>query len=345
MEPTSETVIAEKSEQKRKPGRPRKPKTEVTEDFGQADVLTSTPAFTREPKSLDQRGICLLAIGHPYYAHMAFNLAVAIKHHMDIPIAILQKDDSLAMLPENTKGIFKHKIEVPDQATYGKHGYDPYMVKLSLPELSPFEETLFLDVDMTLSPTKDLSDWVEELAIHDFAIANRGRIKIGEQGIRSNWCDLEEIKSAYGVDELYDLQSEVIWFKKCDRVTRLFERARKVYSENKFSVKPFGKGKPDEVYLMVAMELEKVKVFQSPYMPTYWQPYYFNKTHSRDFMQSFYAISVGGKFSEPGVKKTYDSINRHYFNRSEFIKQHGVTKPPYELLNKSSIKDLQRTRI
>jgi len=278
------------------------------------------------------KGVLLIAIGHPYYSHMAYNLAVSIKYQSpEVKIAVAQSGNSLSQLSPAETVIFDKIIEMPSNFVNGRFKYDPYKAKLHLYELSPYDETLYLDVDMIVSPTKKITDLFNDLSGKDIMFANRGMVEVGKGSLRSPWCDLEEVKSAYGIEKVYDISSEVVWFKKTDEVKKIFKTARKVYDEYRFNVKKFGVGKPDEAFLMVSLALNDVKLNPCPYQPSYWQPFYFNKIHKRDFIQSHYLISVGGAFVTANMKKIYDSIARHYFNRM------GVSKHPYQLVSKSRL--------
>jgi hypothetical protein len=275
------------------------------------------------------KGILLVALGHPYYAHMAFNLAVGLKYqNPDIPICLAGKNGSLDQLTDEQRKLFKIK-EIKDSEVKGKYGYDPYKFKLHLNKISPFEKTLFLDVDMIWSPTKYPIDLFNELDGKKVVTINRGELKCTEGKLKSGWVDLNEVKDIYGLETVYDISSELIYFEKGEESDKFFEVAQKVYNDNKMNVMNFGDGKPDEAYLMVSLGINKIKL--NKFMPTYWQPYYFTKLHNREFMQSHYAISVGGAFIQTHVKKIYDSIADHYFNRM------GIGKAPYQLIPKSRI--------
>jgi len=102
------------------------------------------------------RGIMLVATGHPYYGNMAYNLAISIKSVEDISIAVVFTGASLSHLSASQVAIFDHKIEAPDDYRTG------FGVKLHLDQLTPYDQTLCLDVDMLWLSRKP-SDLFDEL--------------------------------------------------------------------------------------------------------------------------------------------------------------------------------------
>ena len=95
----------------------------------------------------DNTGILLVCAGHVYYARLAYNLLVSLRHHdKDIPVSILVSGDGFGYLDPEQQKQFTNVIPIP-------MGDDPYKVKLHLDEYTPYDNTLFLDVDMVWCPT------------------------------------------------------------------------------------------------------------------------------------------------------------------------------------------------
>ena len=88
------------------------------------------------------KGIILIATGHAGYGRMAYNMAVTIKAVEEIPIAVVCDDTALSHLTDDQKKIFDFLIPLP--ITY-RTGFG---AKLHLDELTPFEKTMYVDVDM-----------------------------------------------------------------------------------------------------------------------------------------------------------------------------------------------------
>lgn len=270
-------------------------------------------------------GIVVAALGSPYYSHMAYTLAVSLRYHSpNISITILHDGSSLSQIHEHLS-IFDNIIQLSDDQFNSIHGKDYFKFKLHLDQLTPYDKTLYLDVDMIWNPTKTPEELFNELNGYLFTISNRGIIK---DKMLSEWASFDEIRQIYSIDKMYDISSEFIYFEGKPDV---FETARKVYEENKLEVKNHGEGKPDEVYLSVAMAKTETKPHQSPWHPTYWQPFYFKKVFNQKYIQSHWATSTGGAFVQHNIKKIYDNLGKHYYNRM------GVTKPFYQLRAKSGI--------
>jgi hypothetical protein len=138
--------------------------------------------------------------------------------------------------------------------------------------------------------------------------------------------------------EIYDLSSEIMYFEKG---TKIFETARKVYKENKMPVNKFGVGYPDEVFLSVAIELEKVKLHETPYLPLYWQPHYGNgsRKHDANFVMDFYGLSLGGNAQMRSILNLSMHMKQDCFNRM------GIQTPPYYTFNKSKFSSLKRQEL
>lgn len=282
--------------------------------------MSTTDATKIKPTT---QGILVCAIGHPYYAHMAFNLAVSLKFNSPhLPIAILHDGSSLSAIKDYVS-IFDKVIQLKPEHLAGVHGKDNFKFKLHLDELTPFDRTLFLDVDMIWNPTKTPDSLFKELKGTQFTISNRGTTS---ENLTSGWAKITDITNHYGIDRIHDIASEFIYFEGKPTV---FAKAREVYNDNAIEVKDFGEGKPDEVYLSIAMALTKTKPHQTPWHPTYWQGFHFKKVWNQKYIQSHYATSTGGAFVQHNIKKIYDNLITHYSNRM------GVTKPLYQLMPKS----------
>ena len=265
-----------------------------------------------------------MATGHPYYSHMAFNLFVSLRSLApDLPIAILHDGQGFKLLEGWQQDSFTQAIELPSKLVGG----DPYRVKLHLDEITPFDKTLFMDVDMLWNNFRSPMDLLGELDGTEFTMINRGRVSSADSTL-SRWVSLSEVGDAYKLDEFYDISSEMVYFEGTPKV---FAEARKIYAKPKVKVSAFGAGLPDEAFFMIAIEKLGIQLHQSPWEPSYWEPRYFPKQHSRSHIADFYALSVGGAFTSNHIKKIYDSLIKHYYSSL------GIAAQPYQLQNKSRI--------
>ena len=265
----------------------------------------------------------MIAVGHPYYSHMASNLAISIRYHNKaIPVAIAIDFEGFNLLEDWQKDLFQ-VIEIPKKLLNG----DPYSLKLHLDELTPFKKTLFLDVDMVWNNSKSINELFDELDGIEFTMGCRAKLS-GDDSTLSRWVDLKEMATAYKTDQFYDITSELIYFEGQPEV---FAETRKAYKKPKVKAAEFGAGLADEAFFMMALAKLGISPHKVPFEPTYWEPRYFPKQHSRAFIDTFYALSVGGAFTTSHIKKIYDSLMLHYFNSL------GIAARPYQLQQKSRL--------
>lgn len=271
------------------------------------------------------RGLLLHAFDHPMFGYYAHQLAVGFKHHCpELQVAVVKNNGSLDQLSIDERQIFDYIIEAKDEWIHDGEKFDPLKAKLYMNESSPFQKTLFCDVDMQFTPVLSLLDLFSELDGLKFTIANRGKAT-GER--RTEWMDLSEGEK-YGVSDLYDISSEFIYFENADDV---FEAAQMVFNEDKIKVDPFDLNKPDEPYLSLGMSIAGVTPHQVPWFPTYWQPYYFTKLHNLEHCYTHYAISFGGAQNMKAIKDRINNLSGYY------LYSRGITKQPYPVFDKKDV--------
>lgn len=266
-------------------------------------------------------GILLLATGHPYFSRMAYNMLASIRYHdKDIPVAIAVAGEGFDMLDDYARKQFSHVIPI-------QLDLDPYSAKLKLDQFTPFDRTLYLDVDMIFGPNKTPKDLLSVLDGKAFQCIVRER-KATNSATFSQWLEVSELERDYGFSEIYDISSEVIYF---EGKPKIFKTAREVYKNPKVAIKPFGKGLPDEAFFTIALEKDKIELPLCPFEPSYWQPRYYNRIHSREHIQNYYLLSVGGAHNVQQIKSIYDSLIDMYFFQT------GLPGSPFQLQNKSRI--------
>lgn len=279
---------------------------------------------TRDKKTAKEptTGILMMAVGHPFYARMAYNLLVSIRYHdKTIPVAILIDGPGFGMLDPDYQKAFNHVIPI-------SVGSDVYAGKLQLDIHSPFDRTLFLDVDTIWGPHKAPKQLLAELAGKEFQCVIRARKATdSEEKITSQWFKLSDVKEAYGFEAVYDISSELIYFEGQPKV---FKTARKIYADPKIEIGKFGNGLPDEAFFILALEAEKMEL-KTPFEPTYWEPAKYPHQHSREYIQNHWILSVGGAFYTQHIKRIYDSLLDMYFYHS------GMAGTPFQLQAKSNI--------
>jgi len=248
------------------------------------------------------QGIILVAVGHPYYGCMAYNLALSIKSvEPNTLIAVVHDEISLSHLTAEQRATFTHLIPLPADYRTG------FGVKLHLDQLSPFDRTLCLDVDM-LWLSKKPSELFGELAGHEFTIITEGDSDKPNHKYYF-WADPEEIKKEYQVPLVHQSRSEVMYFEKG---TQVFIMARSLQPEKRLrTIRMFGTWIPDELYFNIAMAVLGVKPHMLKWMPAYWARLH-NEVmpNSAVYYRDYYLLSFGSNAASPIMKRAYDTVMR-----------------------------------
>lgn len=253
-----------------------------------------------------KRGIILIATGHANYGNMAYNLALTIKAVEHIPIALIYSGPALGHLNENQKEIFDFIIELPAQFRQG------FGTKLHLDQLTPFEKTLFLDVDMLWLQRKP-SELFDSLSGTSFTCITEG----SSDAVNNQyyfWADLKEIQTAYNVEKVWQIRSEVLYFEKGCKV---FKKARDLKPENKLkTIRKFGDKIPDELYFNIALAVMGIDPHKANWMPAYW-----SRLHGEimpklsSLINDYYLLSFGSNVASPVMKRTYDNVMQLVANK------------------------------
>lgn len=235
--------------------------------------------------------ILLIAFGKPGYAYAAYNLAFSLKHFSpNIQITIFH-DGVLDRLPPEKKTYFD-TIERLEKA-------DPAKIKSQIYDISPFEETLYLDVDGIA--LKDITPLITELKKHNYYTHVVGEHKLGESNKMSSmlWAYANDIMAHYGLHKdtvLPATNSSIVWFKKCDEVKNLYEQLKQNLS-NPIPLKnlryQWGGTQPDELYLNIALAQTGIKYPREKYM--FFGSQFVNKTFEQLVEENYFLSTFGGR--------------------------------------------------
>ena len=246
------------------------------------------------------RGIITIAQKHPLYGKYAYNLALSIKSaDISQQVAVIADEEGLRHLGPHERMIFDQIIWTDVEK--------PLVNKFRLHELSPFEETLFVDADMIFSPLANFSEFWFSMKDVQWTMANRGKDDL-VKGI-SEWTTKEDIDETYGrISQWYDLSSEWIYFKKNDLSYTIFVNAEIYYDENSLKVREFAGDRPDEPYFNIALNSIPHEPHQVPYQPTYWQPAMKGFPGTMAIKKGWMAFSVGGNSIPQQQQQVYDEL-------------------------------------
>jgi len=267
---------------------------------------------------LNETGILLLAIGHPYYGRMAYNLAMSLKAcNSSTHITLAYTESAIAHINQRNMRVFDNKMCIADNDK-------PFGVKLQLYDLSPYRRTIYMDVD-TLWINKQgplvLFDSLNGVSftgitegMHDY----KDSTKSDPSKYYYFWADVDEIYKVHDGDFwlqekskiIYQWRSEFLYFEKNGLTVDLFNHAKEIYNNpNLKSIKNFADHTPDELAINIACAINGVHPHKYKWQPTYWDRLNGGNMLSIDELQSkYYAISCGSNASGGALKRIYNRI-------------------------------------
>lgn len=268
---------------------------------------------------LNETGIILLALGHPYYGRMAYNLAMSIKAvDRSTHITLVYTEGAITHINQNNMNVFDNKMLIDD---YGK----PFGIKLELDLITPYERTLYIDADTLWVNKQSPKILFEELNGINFTGITEGMHDYNnpERSDPSKyyyfWADLDEIKKHYPIEywanamnaRIYQWRSEFFYFEQTEKTNCLFEHMREAYARaHEFkSLKNFADSVPDELAINISCAVNGIHPHEYKWQPTYWHRLYGGNMASIDELQSkYYVISCGSNASGGALKRVYDRV-------------------------------------
>jgi hypothetical protein len=266
------------------------------------------------------KGILLIAIGSTEYLEMAKNLAMSIKHvEPDMPICLAHNYDEIGSL-------FDYDIKVPDESwnTNGKVEY--IKVKTWMYDFSPFQETIFLDVDMVWLFQKKPSELFNECIGLNWTMSNAGKAE------KSIWCDINDVRKIYPDAKFWNYHSECVYFNKCEESKKYFDTVKATYIDPKIKGTNFGGASiADEMAFMLASFKLNTFPHKENWTPIFWYARDKKANHIQPYKlsETFYSYSVGGNKLPSTVRSHFATISNYHSKKS------GLGKP-YKIRDKKS---------
>lgn len=258
----------------------------------------------------------------PFYGKWAYNMAYSIRAYSNIPIHLIYDDKSIS------------NIELSIFSSFEKYdfGKDYCYEKIDLFDKSPFDETLYLDVDGVV--IKNPEDIFERLEGVDIWIQPMGKGRRGDS-ITYNWVDNESIWDKYNLTEWFTTcQTSIIYFTKNSKT--FFEKLKENY-KNKLDKHQYkdlwGKSKqhPDEVYYSITLSQLGIELQD-------FRPVFFPEIikEDKEILNEYYILSMyGGNNVKPYAKDLYDRImmkvmndkgKEHYFKAFNLYKNKFINR-------------------
>lgn len=246
---------------------------------------------------------------------MAVALAATIKaNNPDIPVAVIV-DGKTHFREDAEKALFSHIINAPEESyTNKKSGQKTEFIKIKtwIYELSPFDQTIFLDVDIAILTGRDLKKTFAQLQGKEFVMTHPGHFETDKSVPSSFWADGAEVLKAYNLKgkKWPNYHSEFIYFKKCKAVKKYFDTVRKVFESPKVKCLNFaGATMADELAFMIAsMQLDYYSQI-SPYMVIFWHKREVDKRlRTYQIEEPFIGYSMGGAQNTTYAVENYNIL-------------------------------------
>lgn len=271
-----------------------------------------------------QPGILLIAVdafGEGFYYHLAYNMALSIKlDSPDTPIAVLTDDVNMSHLTEKQKSIFDIKIPVQEEDYFEDFLMNPFLLKTNIYKYSPFETTLYLDVDgLFMFGYKHLSDLFDRLKDVPFQIHEVRRYtkdQRSESGMiwtkpkenePNHFASLWEV---YGLkdDSVYpEYNSSFIWFKKTPENEFYFNGVKTNYFNRKVAFKALGKSYPDEMaWNITSAQMNHMGAIDG-FKPCFFEWEHTDKEFENIARTSYFMMMAGG-FQISKLVSFYDNL-------------------------------------
>lgn len=256
-----------------------------------------------------------------------------------IQICLVHDEKAISHLSDTEKSLFDI-LKVADPIDYTIEGKTQYQrMKLCAYKYSPFESSLYIDVDTLWFPEKKISDLIDRLQAHNFFIGKNGEF---DPGTKKHVSRVEEIdqdgnKKVTLVQapnnytywgEIWKIQryhrlknsipqtiSGVFWFKKCSFCDALFTRTLEIYADKKAPCNKWANGKPDEYCFNVALSEMAYEQPNTHFV-------YFDKTNgnlTREVMfNNYWGMAAGGNRLSEAVRSLYNDLVNLYHQAFKF---------------------------
>ena len=300
-----------------------KKKTTTKKESTVKKVDTKVTAEKVAPKTTPKTtGVVLFAMGHPYYGYMAHQLAMSLKYGSpDVKIALFIDDRGGQYLDKHKQSVFDKILKMPKEYTTFKGRQNFLKPKVYLNHLSPWDNTLYLDVDMIWNPKRKVGDFLNNLQGIPLTMKNNGHIDMAKSKDLDSkyiiWATTRDVMTAHGFKSgrLYNLSSEVIYFEKSKKTDQFWSDAQELFSKPNVKHVDFADGVPDELPFTIAMAKNKIYPHTDNWRPVFWESFEKKQPIERDLWGSHWALSLGGNIVPKYTKRVYDNLIRWYGNQ------------------------------
>ena len=151
-----------------------------------------------------RRGYMTMAVRSEHYLEMAVDMALSLREHTALPVAIAVDDLLGPVVSARYAGVFDSVVAVPPRFLDGR------ALKYGSAEASPFEETIFVDADcIVLGSLDHLAD---ALVQHDFAMLGEQLTTDDDQ--THHGFSTRALMTRFGLDRYLKTNSGLFCFRK-----------------------------------------------------------------------------------------------------------------------------------
>lgn len=266
-----------------------------------------------------KHGICLVALGYPLYGNTAFNLALGLKaYDPKVPITLIHDESAISELTDQEKKFFNTFILLPKEEFIINDKPQYPRAKLLIYKYSPYDFTIYMDVDNIMHPDRKASHLFGEMLNQDFCIGMNGFYDPKKQS-RTNqgytyWGEPEDICKYHKLtNPLPQTISGFFCFQKGEYAQKVFDLALQIYDEKGTPNVPWAGGKPDEYCFNVALSMLNHK-------PENRHIFYFDKVNGTMLTKeliliNFWGIAIGGNKVQPRIIDLYNRLVNKYCTR------------------------------
>lgn len=262
------------------------------------------------------KGVLIIAAGHPYYGQLALNLCLSIKYSCpSMPVALATYGEGATRIQNH---IYMFDTVVPlGEEMVTSHGIKSYLkAKTYAYDISPYRHTALLDADTIWHPRRGVNELLDSLKDVEFTIGNRSKMPLSTASEdHLQWTNPKQIQDATNfTGDVYNLSSEFIYFKKSVLAKSLFDAAKLFFDEPGVNYKRFAGGVPDELAFQLAMISLNIEPHQCPFLPFYWEHQHKKMLKPKELYDNWWGYSMGGKFNSDHARTIYDNLARWYYN-------------------------------
>jgi hypothetical protein len=258
--------------------------------------------------SVLEKGIILIGLGN-YYVKLAHTMAKSIKAFNDIDITLITDSEDEAILEPFDN------IIVPELKHYLEKGlFNPFKLKTYIYDYSPYEKTIYLDVDGICLKN------IDELFNGDFQIQEVKRYNYdNSDDCAMVWTTkagmtLKDVYNAYNLpkeNKYPEYNSSFILFTKNDQTKNYFNRVKHNYLDRKIKFKAIGGKYPDELAFNLSSAQLEFYSDDKSLKPVYFQWENTIQTLT-DISGGYYFLGMAGGYHGTRLKSMYEGLAKKH---------------------------------